>query len=268
LNILEKRESSISRYWKVEKKEQEDNTDIQTIYIQQQLENLDREKEKILQKVTFMTVLEQIKFLIGDFRNFYDIGVAWVSVFETVNKIVTFYNQRLRHSLHSHLKNLDLSFNSKNQMFISYSEFIDHPNYLAYLLVDTFLGLFFENQNGTGKYFSDQLKKKQLIPNLSILALISLNDPEVSLNLLNNKNTVEELVTFIRTIFSGCKDNMKFELPYSNILSDVESFNNFDVHNFENKNLTQIESLLNLYLLKLYKVSYFTLITILNKRVE
>lgn len=248
------------------KKEQEDYEDIQTTYIQQQLENLDREKEKILQEASFVTVLEQIKFLIGDFRNFFDIGVAWVSVFESVNKIVTFYNQRLRHSLHSHLKNLDLSFKNKNQVFINYSEFVDHPNYLAYLLVDIFLGLFSENQNGSVGYFLDQLKEKGLIPNLSILALISLNDPDVSLNLLNNKNSIEELVTFIRTIFSGCKDNMKFELPYNNILSDIESFNNIEVNIFKNKKLTQIEGLLHLYLLKLYKVSYFTLITILNKR--
>lgn len=191
------------------------------------------------------------------------------SIFSSLNKIVTFYNQNLRANLHSFLTRLDLSFIPENKNFIKYSDFELHPNYLAYLMVDLYFSLFSENDKGNFGLYLDKLEKSNLTYVLSIISFICLNDPKVSEKILTDKALSESWKQKTKAFFS----NDMLELSVLEFYTGF--FNDLNEHTFNMKNSNiwkdilpkpeELQKVLDKYLLELYKIASSSLEITLNE---
>lgn len=196
---------------------------------ERELDEFEQKESQMLKQVSFKSIVHQIDNLCNPVpsRHRIDFPIALISIFGSINKIVTFYNQNLRETLHNHLTGLDLSSIGHNQKFIKYSKFKSHPNYLAYLMVDLYFNHFVVGEGGKVGCFLNHFAEHNLVYALSILSFISVNNPIVSKKTLeNNKgNTFKKMMEICRQTFLLNQDKSKLKPIFDAFYKDINSFN-------------------------------------------
>ena len=242
-------------------------TDYKLLLMRHKLKKIQEEKNNLSTKLGYFILSEKLNKLLPSLFHTDQYLFALSDLFYTINKIVNFYNNKLRANYHQLLTKIQFPYASCNQMFINYSEYESHPNYLAYLIVDQFFNLFAkDSRNKVPSRFFENIIFLNLLPKFAVLLFFILNEPQTVCSLFTNTQLFNTWKTCIDSLFTNF---MNFSTVSAFLPQLSNAISEFINNNFQNKSylrqlnlnatstpqLTELELIIEEYGILMYKLS-------------